>query len=100
MRFLVFSFQIPKTSVGWGGGKTEGRRLGGGGGWGEEREGRRPLVAAAAGDEPFGPTTDRGYGDVVRCDLLQIGWLSLLISSGIRTNYCRFVKSFPCFGYL
>ena len=87
--------------------------LGGGGRWGEEREGRQPLVAAVesllltvvaatAGDEPFGPTTDRGYGDgdAIRCDLLQMGWLSLLISSGIRTNYCRFVKSFPCFGYL
>ena len=60
------------------------------------------VAAAAAGDEPFGHTTDRGYGDgdAVRYDLLQMGWLSLLISSGIRTNYCRFVKSFPCFGYL
>ena len=96
--FLIFSFQIPKTSVGGG-----------------RKRGRRPLVAAAesslltvvtaaADDEPFGATTDRGYDedddDAVRCNLLQMGWLSLLISSDIRTNYYRFVKSFSCFGYL
>ena len=47
-----------------------------------------------------GTANDDGDGDAVRCDLLQMGWLSLLISSGIRTSYCRFVNSFPCFGYL
>ena len=47
-----------------------------------------------------GTTNDDGDDDALRCDLLQMGWLSLLISSGIRTNYCIFVKSFPCFGYL
>ena len=51
----------------------------------------QPIVGMANGD---------GDGDAVRCNLLQMGWLSLLISSGIRTNYCRFVNSFPCFGYL
>ena len=72
MRFLVFSFQIPKTSVGGGGGGGGGRDREGG--WGEEREGRWPLVAAAesslltvvaaaAGDEPFRPTTVRGYDE-------------------------------------
>ena len=47
-----------------------------------------------------GTANDDDDDDAVRCDLLQMGWLSLLISSGIRRNYCRFVKSFPCFGYL
>ena len=27
------------------------------------------VVAAAAGDEPFGPTTDSGYGERRRCTL-------------------------------
>ena len=53
----------------------------------------QPIVGTANGD-------DDGDGDGVRCELLQMGWASLLISSGIRTNYCRFVKSFPGFGYL
>ena len=51
----------------------------------------QPIMGTANGDDD---------DDAVRCELLQMGWLSLLISSGIRTNYCRFVKSFPCFGYL
>ena len=80
-----------------------------GGGEKERATGRRALVAsessllkvvaAAAGDEPFGPTTDCGNGERRRrrCDLLQMGWLSLLISSGIRTNYCRSGNCFHFF---
>ena len=61
---------------GGGGGRTEGRRPGGRGDGGKKERavGRRPLVAkaesslltvmaAAVGDEPFGATTDRGYGE-------------------------------------
>ena len=51
------------------------------------------MVTAAVGDELFGPTSDRGNSERrqrrQRCDMLQMGWLSLLISSGIRTNYYR-----------
>ena len=76
MRFLFFHFK-PKTSV-WGGG--------GGGGGGEEKAAFRapeilPLteVGAAAVDDRFGPTSERGVdvdGRRRRCGLVPIGWLS------------------------
>ena len=89
------------------------QQFGGGGGGVERVGGRRPVVvsesslltvvAAAAGDEPFGPTTDCGKDEQRwrrrrrRCDLLQMCWLSLLISSGIQTNYCRSGNRFHFF---
>ena len=110
MEFLVFSFQIPKTSVGVGrGGEIER-----GDGGKKERVGghslrrrrahflrwwrRRPVTSLLDLQPIVGTANDDG--DVVCCDLLQMGWLSFLISFGSRTNYCKFVKSFPCFGYL
>ena len=53
----------------------------------------QPIVGTANGDGDDDGNGD-GDGNAVRCDLLQMGWLSLLISSGIRTNYYRFVKCF------
>ena len=60
MGFLFFHFKNPKRALGGGGGGIKGR------------EGRRPVmasevspltkVAAAAGDEPSEPTSERGNG--------------------------------------
>ena len=83
----------------------EGGWGGGGGGGGRRREGCRPAafraleisplteVAAATGDNLFGPTSERDVdvdGGRRRCGLLQMGWISSFFFLPFFKQFLRF----------